>query len=796
MFKRIFFFYILLLNSAVFAAVPFPVTYVRHPITAAKPRINDIEKQNITSPGSCLMLVQPDGTEEVLVDPGALGGILDPAVSLDGQWIYYSQQASAKSGLEGVVSASDIFKINIATKQVVQLTFSEKTYIGLPNTWPPHNLGACPIPGGKVIFESSRNSIRGSKDTSTRFFFEPTLQLYVMDEDGSNVEQVGHLNLGGVRHPTLLKDGRIMWATGESHGLRSAKHWGLWASKPDGRTWEPLWSAMSFVTADLSSLHWQSQTADGHIQLVYYYPIQQAGYGNLFDFLPGQGFGEVKKTLNPTLKDKSIPGLRFPLQPIGAKSLTPWATGKDAANTAVSHPSGAPGGLLLSLATTATDASGAGGTMKVRTAGIYFLPGPAVAVNPTDLTVVINNPSFLATQPRAVVPVENIFGVVPPEIEWIPNPSATPFGYVGTSSVYARESAPLNRLVSDPADIWGQGGDVGTYNNSDIYAIRILLQNPTPKEHFSLNANKQLWTATGIERLAIAGEIVLHKKDDNGNLILDSTGVPDTSFLAKIPADHSFTFQLIDKNGQVLTHAMTWHQLRPGETRTDCRGCHAHHSPGLVFDGTEASKPTYNISDLTATKPTFVEWQRDVLPIFANKCSECHGTTVQEAGLNLLLKSVRDSKWIRPFRSRTSLLPQRILSEDSSSRMPLGHEPLTPEEIKTICTWIDLGSPVNDGLAKFFVDYQRPTLYVESPKRGPTNTIKFGAFEWQTSIATVSVKADFNTCNRMAGEELSDLATISDNVWTIDLLGTINSGTVTVIVTDMAGQTAKIVRKF
>ena len=40
-------------------------------------------------PGSDLMLLHPDGTEEVLV-AGGDGSVTDPFISFDGEWVYYS----------------------------------------------------------------------------------------------------------------------------------------------------------------------------------------------------------------------------------------------------------------------------------------------------------------------------------------------------------------------------------------------------------------------------------------------------------------------------------------------------------------------------------------------------------------------------------------------------------------------------------------------------------------------------------------------------------------------------------
>ena len=41
-------------------------------------------------PGADLMLLHPDGSEEVLVD-GGNGGITDPFVSFDAEYVYYAQ---------------------------------------------------------------------------------------------------------------------------------------------------------------------------------------------------------------------------------------------------------------------------------------------------------------------------------------------------------------------------------------------------------------------------------------------------------------------------------------------------------------------------------------------------------------------------------------------------------------------------------------------------------------------------------------------------------------------------------
>src|SRR5215475_621170 len=75
-------------------------------------------------PGYDLMLLHPDGTEEVLV-PGGEGSVADPYVSFDAQWVYYAHFYLGEQG-----SGSDLYKVHVKTKKIVRLTHQEAT----PNT--------------------------------------------------------------------------------------------------------------------------------------------------------------------------------------------------------------------------------------------------------------------------------------------------------------------------------------------------------------------------------------------------------------------------------------------------------------------------------------------------------------------------------------------------------------------------------------------------------------------------------------------------------------------------------------
>jgi hypothetical protein len=121
----------------------------------------------------------------------------------------------------------------------------------------------------------------------------------------------------------------------------------------------------------------------------------------------------------------------------------------------------------------------------------------------------------------------------------------------------------------------------------------------------------------------------------------------------------------LDKYGMVLNMAQTWHQLRPGEIRTDCGGCHAHSQEPTPFEKTVAAKKDYKVWDLTERTPlltwrrddeskqwwdsgnstglrfakgvTSVEYHRDVKPIFDRSCIACHSVKFAKPAGNLAL---------------------------------------------------------------------------------------------------------------------------------------------------------------
>jgi len=726
-------------------------------------------------PGADLILLHPDGSEEVLVNCETCG-VTDPVVSFDAQWVYYSffydlSQGSLNTQRGNLpYQGADIFRINLNSRNIEQLTFGKFT----PNTGAGNwdvtnplnptsefnrlgygilNLGPMPLPGGKLAFTSNRNGFKPTKG-----YTNPTMQLYVMDIDGANVEAIAPMTIGSALHPTVLNDGRLMFSSYESQGLRDQRLWGIWTIEPDGRKWEPLVSAMTSPNA----FHFMTQNAAGEVIVEQYYNLNNNGFGALFklplDVPLGQvKFGSPNPTLNPQIEQTvsqniGLQTFQMSFTPWGYEAVTPMThPGDSAAPLGINgvdrvgkftQPSAAPNNdLLVVWSPGPANDLNRPTTVPYYDGGLYVINDSASIWRPEDLILIKNDPDYNEAWPRAVVTWQSIHGNAEPASRtWLPNDGTahaalepgTPYGLVGSSSLYKRDTFPgrgrseydgldpFNTSQNRTSSNWDwQGADAGKYQDSDIWAVRILAMEPNTDRRYGPNAAHH-GTATDYynyasERLRIMGEIPVRKFNPDTSPVMDNEGNPDTSFLVKIPADTPFTFQTIDRKGMVLNMSQTWHQVRPGEVRSDCGGCHAHSQQPLDFATTAANLPSYIVQDLSASTPMVslngngentvenvpqnmvnVEFFQDIRPVLQSHCVSCHNGTEQAGQLDLTDLNLEDdlpgdyrrlakdesaefgyppvinngtwrqtnaSRYIRKFQSRRSLLVWKIFGE-------------------------------------------------------------------------------------------------------------------------------------
>ena len=697
-------------------------------------------------PGADLMLLHPDGSEEVLV-AGGNGAVTDPFVSFDGRFVYYSffpdvrpQGYNSQRGLP--YAGADVYRLELATRTIARLTFGEFT----PNTgagtfdetnpvnpaaghdylgYGILNLGPAPVAGGKIAFTSNRNGF-----VPPRGLTNPTLQLFVMDEDGANVTPIAPMNIGSALHPTPLRDGRLAYSTLESQGLRDGRMWGIWSIWPDGRHWQPVVSAFRSGQA----FHFLTQLSNTDLVLVDYYNLNNNGFGALYRMPVGPpagtpAFFSAFPEDNPPIAQTVGGGFRYDFQmaftPFGMFSITPFTHGNDEAAPVgaggvrvgkFTHPSAAPANDLLVVWTPgpANDLNRPTTTPEYD-AGIYLVPNGDVVSGPGALVLVKNDPAYNEAWPRAVVPYRAVHGVDQPDVlPWLPNdgaehadlPAGTALGLVGTSSLLKRESFPgsvppwsntfdgldaFNTAENGQSSNWEwQGADAGRYDDDDVFAIRVLAMEPNTHRSYGPHGGPSggpLFASHATERLRILGEIPVRKSGPGGGPVLDPEGNPDTSFLARIPADTPFTFQTLDRRGLVLNMAQTWHQVRPGEARYDCGGCHAHSQLPLDFHATAAGQPGFPAVDLVHETPLItvaldgapttrvepvpavtVEFLRDVRPLLQRSCVPCHTKNAANPPGNLVLDDTANVGGVPGDYAR--------LADDRSARF--GHPPVGP----------------------------------------------------------------------------------------------------------------------
>jgi hypothetical protein len=207
---------------------------------------------------------------------------------------------------------------------------------------------------------------------------------------------------------------------------------------------------------------------------------------------------------------------------------------------------------------------------------------------------------------------------------------------------------------------------------------------------------------------------------------------PDGSFYIKIPADIPIQLQALDDEGMAL-RTCSWIWAKNHEPR-GCIGC--HEDPELTPENRLVDAMRQPAIELTLApeRRRTVEFNRDIMPIIEAKCSVpgCHDGPARLLDLssgpapaseswapgcfNRAYASLLEgfdadatpyagNKRVHPGQARTSPLIWALYGRNTSrpwdattlsigiERMPpVGHAPLTPEEIQAFVEWIDLGA--------------------------------------------------------------------------------------------------------
>jgi hypothetical protein len=99
----------------------------------------------------------------------------------------------------------------------------------------------------------------------------------------------------------------------------------------------------------------------------------------------------------------------------------------------------------------------------------------------------------------------------------------------------------------------------------------------------------------------------------------------------------------------------------------------------------------------TAEEPTSLSFEKDVLPILAKHCHDCHGSDLQEGRLDLrtlstMLRGGESGPAVAHSSPQTSLLVEKLVSGE----MPPGKQKLAADEVALIQDWVKAGVPATE----------------------------------------------------------------------------------------------------
>ncbi len=655
-------------------------------------------------PTSDLVLINPDGTEEVLVSGNDIDAVFDPK-TIDGVNVYFvrikdcKQVHTQRRNLP--FNGSDIYSINVETR--VETKWTDQTQAPLEgfadwNTTPFNygvlNLGPQPLPDGRLVYVSSRRRIAATKAYTT-----VCMQLHVRHTDG-RVECIAPMSQGSALHPELLRDGRIAFSSYESMGLRDIRLWSLWQIHPDGTNWGPLISSY-----ESNAFHFHTQRTSGEVVTTAYYNANNNGFGSLlgFDEFPTYTAPEIPVYVQAGYHyNKVIRWDKIIFAPTGIRSLTPWTHSRDQAAASkawipvgspvkgdtvpgaylgkVSHPSAAPGNALLVTYTGGpANKLNRPESIPVEHCEIRIIKSDTADAGPDGMELIIKKDGFNYTQPRALVAFSEIYGTdaiaLPSKVDHTKS-----YGIFGSSDGFFGQ--------------WKFGLDSGSTGQPESLVflgtepnIAVTYGHDLRGRQFSSGTTG--WTNGINERLRILGEYAMDEPDRPGG---------DNSFRVKLPADVPFTVAIRGDDGRFLTCGQSWKQVRPGYQEINCMGCHNHAGEAVSNLGKYAWEDDYILPDFTGQWRT-PEFHKDVKPILDENCMSCHD------GSNATAKPLSVANVLtmcKPLQAGKSPLSHRLRGEHGLAQMPLNAQPLSDAAIMTIDEWIDCGCLVDEGQGAAF----------------------------------------------------------------------------------------------
>jgi hypothetical protein len=504
------------------------------------------------------------------------GDVADPEVSYDARRLLFS--------MRGPDDATwNIWEYVIATGELRRVISDDATAEAGDDLAPQY------LPDGRIAFSSNRQETtrRMLEDSGVEpypyldeYQRETASVLHVMNADGGGIRQIS-FNLSHDRNPSVLSDGRIVYARWNNAGTQS--EYPLFVSNPNGTDQSLLWGTFSPGNAFLQP----REMSDGRL-ITTVMPLSGTRHGGALAVLDVPNFSDAEQPLpgavaegvgqsNPMLFD--IPLDRAPSA--YGRFTAPYPLWDGSQRVLAAFTPYQP--ALREHPLTGELSASEGEPVY----GIYMLDLGNRSQRPIALPPrgrVLTDPVPILPRPApALIPQQDLDSQLAGEDNGL---GGTGMGILNIKSVY-----DPGFLALDDERLLIEGETVP--RTADGLADLRVLRDPAQTRAADrparfIRVSRAFPPAPGLPR-ATTGATDWPMQQILGYAQVE----PDGSVRVKVPANVPLAVSVVDARGAALQTLTSWISVRPGEERV-CHGCSAPRRAEPLNTGSEAGGPWEN----------------------------------------------------------------------------------------------------------------------------------------------------------------------------------------------------------
>jgi len=617
-------------------------------------------------PGGPLKILDPvSGQTSVLLDPGPEGLVRDPEVHFDGRKIVFSMRKARDENYS-------IYELQVDPQQGwAAVPGSLRRLTAEPDAT---DIDPVYLPDGKIVFSSTR------EPKYCHCNMHIMANLYRMDGDGANIHQIGKSTLFE-GHASLMPDGRVLYYRWEYVDRNFGDAQGLWTVNPDGTAHTLYWG--NNMASPPAVFDGRAIPGTDRVVCI---------FGSCHD-RPWGAMAIVDRSRGLDSEDAVVR-----IWPASARSLV-----KNVEAFICDH--------LVPMRSRYEDPfplvdprTGTGGKYFLVSRNVNTLPADKPIRHSPDLNELVmglylvdvfgNEILLHAESPGCFDPMPLAAHPRPPVV-----PERRDY-HSDTGTVYV-------------SDLY-QGTHMQGVQRGEVAALRVVE-----------SVEKRVWTgplwrcaqfAQGAHIGDTLNRPAISWAGFEVKRILGTVPVEaDGSASFELPAERFVYFQLLDRDGMMISTMRSGTQVQPGETQA-CIGCHDHRLTMQSPPGSSLAlrRPPSKLTGWHGPVRSF-GYLQEIQPIWDQHCVRCHDFG-QEAEAKLVLAGDkelvfnasyvelfqnwgRESAWLNTV--GLGLAPIKPAYATGAHRSRLvellrrGHYEvrLSADEMDRIVTWIDLGGP-------------------------------------------------------------------------------------------------------